>query len=162
MKNLTWTKEGNFDLLKNNDETLITLSVKPCGASTFIIAGVSYQVVKKGFWKPVCCVVANNQEILTLETGFWTTNGTVTFRDGTVFRNDYRSNGKLAVRFFTEQAEILAYSYTLNGGTPKITFSIGNAILDVEKLLILAALGFVMFSTFFREMSASSDVIILV
>lgn len=161
MKNLNWQKAGEVYLLQNGNETLLSLSFKLSGISTFVVGGATYQVKKKGFINPVCYVMAGDKEILKLQTPLWGSNGTITFYDGAVFKCDYKSKGRLAVRFLEGGSEILVYSYVLEDNRPVTTFNVGQAILDAEKLLILAALGFVMFSTFFREMSAQTDILIL-
>lgn len=161
MKNLKWVREDKKYLLKNDETTMIDLSVNPSNTSSFVIDNKQYQVFHKGFFSPVYIVQSNEKEILKLSHSFWGSNGKIVFNDGTVYTCDYKNKGGLTMRFMDGDNEILSYGRSIENKNVVPFFSIGIAMVDAEKLLVLAALGFIMVQCLFKEDDASDDASLL-
>ncbi len=158
MKNLKWEKTESSFLLKNLNEILLSVIFKPGAASEFNIGSSTYRIEKKGFWIPTLRVLLDDQEILKTTHSFWGSKGTITFIDGTTYQIDYNVNKLLKISFSDKEKEILSYGTMFEDKHPVMYFSMGTAILDADKLLILSALGLVMFYSAFRENSASEEI----
>lgn len=161
-KNLKWQKQNDWFLLKSAEETLVTVNFKLGNKSIFSISSVNYQLESKGFINQGLLVKANGQEVLEIKNGFWETKSTLTFVDGTIVKQDFKHNGKLALRYFNNEGNILIYSYKTIDRRIKETFSVGEVFIDAEKFLILAALGIIIFTPFMLEINGGSDIIRLI
>ncbi len=157
MKNIQWIKDGKKELLKKEDEVLIDLSFQPGGVSHFSINNKNFAVNRKGFWNPVYSVTENEKEVLLLSHNFWGSNGKLVFADGAVYACVYQNKGGLKMKFLKGDMEILSYGLEMKNHRPETTFHLGIALVDAEKLLLLAALGKVIFSTLFMEDSSGDD-----
>ena len=158
-KDLQWHKQNDLFLLKSNNETLITLNYKLGGKSTFSILSINYQCESKGFINQKLVVTANQQKILEVKTEFWGSNSILTFADGTLVKQGFKHNGKLALRYFNHDGNILVCSFETIDRKIKQTFSVGDVFFETEKFLILAALGMITFRPFIMEISGGADII---
>ena len=61
------------------------------------------------------------------------------------------------MRFTDAGNEILCYGLAFENKHPIVTFTIGMEMIDAEKLLILSALGMVLFAGIYREIGGDSD-----
>jgi hypothetical protein len=157
MKNLKWEKVESSFLLKNDHDILVSLDFKAGSASVFTIGSNVYRIEKKGVWVPALRVLSGDIEILNIKHNFWGSKGIITFFDGTTYQIDYNHGKIWRISFLDQEKEILSYSTVFEKNRPAMSFNMGTAILDAEKLLILTALGFVMFYAAFRENSASEE-----
>ena len=56
-----------------------------------------------------------------------------------------------------EEQEIVKITHSLWGGNGRIIFNDGKTMIDAEKILILSAIGLIIFSSIFQEMATGSD-----
>lgn len=157
MKNLKWVKTGDSYILQNDDSLLLTLEVKPGKDSVFILNNRQYAVVQKGFWSSAYYVISEGEEIVKLSHGFWGSKGKIDFNDGSVYLSAYSSSSGLKMQFTDAGKEILTYGMAFENKRPELTFTVSTAMIDAEKLLILAALGMVVFSVVYKEMAGDGD-----
>ncbi len=157
MQHLHWTKEGKMHLLKNGADTLVMLNVNLLGNSTFAIGNHQYLVCKKGFWNPVVRVMLQDKTVLQLTHSLWTTKGQITYNDGTVYTKELSSKGGLKIRFVKNENEVLAYGIDYKNHRPFLTFSSSPATIESENLLILSALGMVLFAAIYSEVAGGDS-----
>ena len=158
MKNLKWQRDGELFLLKNNQEVLVSLFQKNCMNADFVMGPTEYHIERKGFWIPGYSVSTKaGDNVLKLTHSFWGSRGTVTFNDGWVCDMVYNSKGGLTLRFIDSGNEILVYSTVFENRAQKMYFNTGTALLDADKLLVLAALGLTIFNTMHKENNSVDD-----
>lgn len=157
MRNLKWIKEDKRYLLKSDESSMIDLTITSAGAASFFIANKQYQVSKKGFFSPAYIVQSEGEEILKLSHGFWGSSGRIAFSDGSVYTSEYKNKGGLKMRFMDGENEILSYGRNVENKKLVPSFSIGISMVDADKLLILAALGVIIFQCLFSEDSSGDD-----
>mgnify|MGYP007086748585 CR=1 FL=1 len=157
VKNLTWTRNGQMNLLISDGQPLITLRLRSATAAEFELNNKTYRISTKGLWNPVCSVHQDDREVLRLSYGFWRSKGKIIFNDGSEYDSEYRSKGGLKLRFLNNGNEILSYGYAFENRRPVLVFSLGTDMIDAEKLLILAALGMTIYTGIFKEISGDID-----
>ena len=161
MENLKWVKEDKNYILKNDEVAMVNLSISLAKGSSFIIHDKQYQISRKSFWKTGYLVRYNDKEILTLSDNFWGSNGKILFNDGTVYSINFKTKGGLKMRFMDGENEILSYTTAIENKKNVIVFSIGTATTDAEKLLILSALGMMIFTISFGDDASGDDILLL-
>ena len=154
MTNLQWIKEEKKYLLVNDKITLVEVIINTAGTSNFNIGSKQYQVTRKGVFSHVYIVQSNEEIILKLSHSFWGSNGRIVFNDQSVYSCDYRTKAGLKIVFRDGENEILSYSRSLQNNKVITSFSVGISMIDADKLLVMAALGFIMLQSLFREDSS--------
>ena len=157
MKNLKWISNGENHYLKNDEETLVDLIIAPLKKPSFIINQKKYIVSCKGFWNPAYIIHCEEQEIVKITHSLWGGNGRIIFNDGKTYNTNYTNKGGLKLRFLKDENEILTYRIEFVNKKPVLAFSIGTTMIDAEKILILSAIGMIIFSSIFKEMATGSD-----
>lgn len=157
MKNIQWVNEGEKHYLKNDTETLIDLTITPLKKPSFILNQKQYIVSSKGFWNPAYVVSYNNEDIVTITHSLWGGKGRIVFSDGEVCSTHYSNKGGLKLRFLKDENELLVYGIEFVNKKPVLTFNIGTILIDAEKILLLSAIGMIIFSTIYKEMAGSTD-----
>jgi len=158
MNDLYWVKENGKYLLKNNDAILIDLSMNTTGQSVFTINNKQYTIARKGFWNAYYYIADGYTEVLRIVHSFWGSNGKIAFADGSSYISEYKAkSGVLCMRFIDGDKEILSYKTMLQKHSLSLDFTVGTSMVDAEKLLLLAALGKVLFTTLFNDGSATDD-----
>ena len=157
MKNIKWVNEGEKHYLKSDAETLIDLTIIPLKKPSFIINQQKYTVSNKGFWNPAYVISCNDQEVVKITHSIWGGNGKVVFSDGEISSTHYSNKGGLKLRFLKDENELLVYGIEFVNKKPVLTFNIGTTLIDAEKILLLSAIGMIIFSTIFNEVATGSD-----
>ena len=157
MENLKWFSEGSKFSLKNGDETIMKLSINLAGESICNINDREYQIYKKGAWNSLYYVFADGQEIARLCHGIWGSSGKIAFADGAEYNVAYRSKDGFKIRFMDEENEILEYGVVIMGIRTTMKFKVGISMIDAEKLLLLAALGMIIFFPILKEITGGTD-----
>jgi len=157
MKNIQWVTEGEKHYLKSDTETLIDLTIIPLKKPSFIINQKQYTVSHKGFWNPAYIISCNEQEPVKITNSLWGGDGRIVFSDGEICTTHYTYKGGLKLRFLKDENELLVYSIEFVHKKPVLTFKIGTTLVDAEKVLLLSAIGMIMFSPIFEEMITGSD-----
>lgn len=162
MTNLQWVREGDTCLLKDQEMVLIDLRLQHGGNASFFIQQKKYTITRKGFWIPVHHLVQNNVPVLKMMHGFWGSNAKIVFEDGSTYGMEYRNKNGLQIIFLDGDQEILSYGTVLNEQQPVMSFHIGIAMEDAEKLLLLAALGMTISACIFKENSSDDAIITMI
>jgi hypothetical protein len=157
MKNLKWIQDGQKYFLTNDETLLLTLNFLPAAGADFILNEKEYLVNQKGSWNPAYYVTASGKEIIKLTHSFWGSKGKIICWDDTVYKCEYINKGGLMVRFLDGENELLSYYLSTKTKQLTIGFSIGTYMEDAEKLLILAALGMVLFTSLAGENFSKND-----
>ena len=153
MKNLQWQKTQNAYLLKNEEEVLLDLTLNPAKTSYFTLDNKKFSIKITGFWQPIYSVFEGDNEIAKLTHNFWGSDGKISFNDDTFFTSQYKYKGGFKLIFADGENEVLRDGTEVIEKKHEVTFSVGFAMVDAEKLLILAALGKVIFTTLYMEAS---------
>ncbi|MFY7965579.1 MAG: hypothetical protein ACOVO1_11820 [Chitinophagaceae bacterium] len=161
MQNLHWKKVDNTHFLCGENETLLTLQINTNGNSSFKINSKEYTISKKGFWNPVIHIDAENTHILTLTHSLWGNSGRVVFYDGKTYTSYFKTGSHFKYSFLNNDREILSYNNIFVDKKSYLQFQIIEALLDADKLLILAALGMKVFSTYSKEISGDDGTFFL-
>lgn len=161
MTNLQWTREKDTCWLKDQETTLLTLHLQQGGAAECLIQEKPYKICRKGFWNPAYQILQKETPILTVTHGFWGSSGKINFSDGSVCTMEYKNRNGLKLFFMDQEKEILSFGTVLQNHQHTITFHIGIAMEDAEKLLLLSALGMTIFSCMVKE-NISDDVLIAI
>ena len=157
MKNIKWINQGEKHYLKNDEETLIELTIIPLKKPSFIINQKQYNVSSKGFWNPSYIVSCNEQEVVKVSHSLWGNGGRIVFADAKIYTTKYTNKGGLKLKFLKDENEILVYGIEFINKKPILSFNIGTTMIDAEKILILSAIGMIIFSSIFKEMATGSD-----
>jgi hypothetical protein len=157
MQNLLWNKTGDLYYLESPSEKLVQLHYEPANKISFRINDESYELKRTGFWNQRYTVYKNNQVVVKLSHNFWGSTGKINFSDGTQYMSDYKNKNTLALRLLDGESEILSYQEGLEDGKRKAILLLGVALVDAEKILLLATLGMVMFLNIFNEFKDEGD-----
>jgi hypothetical protein len=95
--------------------------------------------------------------VVKITHSLWGGNGRIVFGDGKTYSTSYTNKCGLKLRFLKDENEILVYGIEFVNKKPTLAFSIGIAMIDVDKILILSAVGMIIFSSIFKEMASGSD-----
>ena len=155
--NLQWTKEGNKHLLKNDGYTQIELTIQTGGKSICIINGIQYIISSKGFWQPVYQIQKEGVEILKLTHSFWGSNGTIQFENGSTYSLKYTTGSNFKLIFRDAENDIITYGTARANNQLAMTYHIGISMVDADKILLLSALGMVIFYSMCREFMSDDD-----
>ncbi len=162
MTNLQWIRERDTCLLKDQETVLIDLRLQHGGNASFFIQQKKYNITRKGFWMPVYHLVQNNEPVLKMIHSFWGSNAKIVFEDGSTYSMEYKNRNGLQIIFLDGKQEILSYGTVLNEKQPILSFHIGIAMEDAEKLLQLAALGMTIATCIFKENSSDDAIITMI
>jgi hypothetical protein len=154
---MKWQKVGSSYLLTSDTEELIRLQYDVTQASVFEMNGGVYTVSKKGFWNQRYHIAKKGFEVGMVSHNFWGSKGAIRFVDGTNYNSDYKYKNVLTLRFMDGESEILNYGVGGEPGKQFAVFSLGIAMIDADKLLIMAALGMIMFLDIFNEFNEAGD-----
>jgi hypothetical protein len=163
MNKLTWNKTGDAYYLASPGEELVKLQYELSGTTVFWFNHEVYEVKRSGFWNQRYTVYKNNQAVVSVSHNFWGSTGNIKFPDGVQYTSDYKYKNLLTLRFLDGAAEILSYHVAINNGKKETIFTPGIALVDAERLLLLATLGMVMFLNIFNEFKDNDgDLLVLV
>lgn len=152
MNNLYWAKESGKYYLKNEDEVLVELYTNRSGKSFFKIDQRQYTVERKGFWSAHYYVFEAEKDVLKVIHNFWGSNGKIILNDGTFYNSIYTNrNGIVEMSFTDRDNHILSFRTFILNKKREIHFSLGIAMIDADSLLLLSALGMLLFHTLFNE-----------
>lgn len=157
MTNLTWEKVGDVYYLESPSEELVKLHYKLVGKIIFWMNDEVYEIKRSGFWNQRYTLLKRNQEVLSVSHNFWGINGNIYFSDGAQYTFDFQSNQPLTLLFLDGESEILSYNVGKEEGKRKAIINLGIALVDAERLLLLATLGMVMFLNIFNEFNDGGD-----
>ncbi len=157
MSNLQWTKEGDKHLLKNDGTAQIELTIQSGGKSNCIINGIQYTISSKGFWQPIYQIKKDDVEILKLTHSFWGSNGTLHFEDRSTYSLKYTTGSNFKLIFRDADDDIITFGTTRVNNKLEMTYNIGISVVDADKVLLLSALGMVIFSGMYREPMSDDD-----
>jgi len=157
MKNLSWKKTGDSYYLASRSEELVKLQYEPDNKIVFWMNNEVYEVRRSGLWNQRYSVSRNNREVVSVSHNFWGSKGKINFSDGAQYTSDYKYKNTLTLRFLEGDSEVLSYHVGLDGGKRNAVFNLGVAMVDADRLLLLAALGMVMFLNIFNEFNDEGD-----
>jgi hypothetical protein len=157
MDNLVWIKEGEKYFLKTENNVLIVLTHQTIANAIVTINQKNYSIYRKGSWRPAFYIKEEETEIVKLSHNFWGSNGKIICWDDTVYKCEYLNKGGLKLRFLDGENELFSYNLTVEPQKQTISFSIGNSMEDAEKLLLLVALGMVLFASLVGDNISSND-----
>ena len=164
MENLAWKKKGDAYYLASPTQELVKLHYELIHKVVFWVSDEVYEVQRSGLWNQRYAVYRNNEEVLSVSHNFWGSKGKINFSDGSNYATDYKYKNNLTLRFLDGESEILSYSVGMENGKRKAIFDIGIALIDAERLLLLATLGMVMFLNIFSEFNdgLNNDLLVLI
>jgi hypothetical protein len=151
MNSLTWKKTGDAYYLASPAEELVKLQFEDTDRAIFWMSNEIYEVKRSGFWNQRYTVLRDSQEMVSVSHTFWGSQGKLRFVDGARYDCDYNYKNTLTLRFLDTGSEILSYYVGKGGGKPQAIINLGIALVDAERLVILATLGMVMFLNIFNE-----------
>ena len=157
MINIKWQIKDYQYTLESENETLVSLTNIPGKNPVFKINNEEYIVSLKGFWNPSYYIHCNQQEIAKITHSMWVSKGTISLHDGTEYISKYSNKGGLSLTFWHDETVVLKYSIGIENKKPILNFSIGTALIDADKLLIISTIGMIIFSGVYKEMSSGSD-----
>ena len=157
MENLSWKKTVDAYFLTSPSEELIKLCYDVDIKKVFWIKDDEYVVKRSGLWNQRYTVYKSNQEVLWVSHDFWGSKGKIKFSDGTQYESDYKYMNTLTLRFFDGESEILSYHVGREEKKRKAIFNPGIALVDTDTILMLSALGMVMFQNLLDEFSDGCD-----
>ncbi len=161
MKNLHWIKENEIYLLKNENQTLVTLTASLTAKSIFTIDNKQYYVTRKGLWNPVYIITSNDEVVAKLSHSFWGSNGKIVFANGNEYRTEYKTKRGFKLSFFDKENEILSFVTEIKNGQVSHIFNVGIALEDAEQLLIFSALGKIIVTNMYKELSNDDTILLL-
>lgn len=162
MVNLNWIKTTNSFLLKDNDSVLVNLNYNVGKKSIFYIDEQEYTIDLVGFWIPEYVVIKGRQKIISLKPSFWKNKGEVIFNDSSRFTTEYKNKNGLSLIISEGDNHVLSYKSKFVGTTRTVVLEMGINLIDVDKILLLATLGFVMLNSALSEESSSGDILLLI
>ncbi len=154
MNKPVWKKVGDSYLLTSSEEELIRLNYRVGNACSFAISKMEYSAERKGFWSQHYEVIQNGIKTATLSFNFWGSKGHIQFEDGTRYQSNFTYKNVLTLKFTEGDSEILRYYVNGEPGKQYAAFSLGMVMLDADKLLIMAALGMILFLSIFNEFNS--------
>ncbi len=157
MKNVKWIKDSEKYFLKNDEALLIELTSQSVGSVSVTINQKNYSIYRKGSWRPSFYIKVEETEIVKLSHGFWGSSGKILCWDDTVYKCEYLNKGGLKIRVLDGQQELLSYFLPREAKQRSVSFSIGTSMEDAEKLLLLCALGLVLFNSLVGEDYSNND-----
>ncbi len=152
MKNLCWQNKGDAYYLASPFENLVKLHHHPGKQIVFWINDDEYVVRRSGQWNQHYAIYLKNCEVLSVSHDHSRGKGKIKMRDGLQYVSECTFKESLTLRFLDGEASILSYHLRTEDGKQKIYFNPGIVLVDVETILILAALGMVMLLNIYSEL----------
>ncbi|MDX2173749.1 MAG: hypothetical protein SFY56_11560 [Bacteroidota bacterium] len=162
MINLNWVKTTKSFLLKNEDTILVNLNYNVGKKSSFYIDENEYTIDLVGFWIPEYVVLKGNRKIISLKQSFWENKGEIIFNDTYCFTSEYKNKNGLSLVISEGDNHVLSYKIKFEGTTRTVVLEMGTNLIDVDKILLLATLGFVMINSALSDESSSGDILLLI
>lgn len=157
MENLYWTKTGDAYYLASPSEELVKLQYDHGDKTLFWSNDEWFEVKRSGLWNQRYSIYKKNQELVSVSHNFWGSKGKLIFADGSQYTSDYNYKNIVTLRFLDGDSEILSYHVGAENGKQKAVLNVGSALIDAEKILLLASLGLVMFLNIFNEFNDGGD-----
>jgi hypothetical protein len=155
-------KKGDAYYLATPEVEIMKLLVEATGKAIFWLNDEVYEVKRAGLWSSRYTICKSNKEVLSLSNNFWGGKGKIQFADGTHYISSYSYSCTMKLRFSDGDSEILQYGVSNEGGKQQVTLNVGIALIDADRLLILAALGMTLFLDMLNQIQDSDDTILII
>lgn len=152
---IKWIKEKGKWNLVHGEELLLSLGTQQSGARPMYLEGRSFQIIKAGIWRPIVFIQTENKDkILQMKSGFWSSTGKISFRDGSIYTCDFKNMAQLRLiisdprygdNLFSFRSERQADGKHI----PQMVFHQKEILTD--KLLFLLALGMDLFLHYHQD-----------
>lgn len=152
---IKWVKEREKWNLVHGEELLLSLGTHQSGARPLYLEGRSFQIIKTGIWKPIVFIqTPNRDKILQMKSGFWSSKGKISFRDGAIYECDFKNMAQLQLiisdpRYGENLISFRPGRQADGKHIPQMVFHQKEILTD--KLLFLLALGMDLFLHYHQD-----------
>lgn len=155
---LVWKGRTNHFQLFSGEELLLDLRYLSSGEQECRINGRSFFFERTGFWNPIYQVSQDGAQVMKMQHQFWGSKAFISFPVlDEPLEMRYKNDPQLSLLISKGTEQIIRYSLQL--GIPKSPFRIelGNYMLEVDHLLLLLALCFILTKDIVREYHGAQD-----
>lgn len=155
---LVWKGQTSHFQLFSGEVLLLDLLFLKSGEQECRINGRSFFFERKGFWNPIYQVTQDGAEVMHLQHQFWGSKAFISFLalDGPLEMR-YTNDPQLSLIISKGTEQIIRYSLQLGMGKPPFRIELGNFMLEVDHLLLLLALCFILTKDFIKEYHGGQD-----
>ena len=159
---LVWKGQTNHFQLYSGAELLLDLLFLKSGEQECRINGRSFFFERTGFWNPVYQVSEDGAQVMRMQHQFWGSKAFISFAalDGPLEMR-YTNDPQLSLLISKGSEQIIRYSLQLGLSKPPFRIELSNFMLEVEHLLLLLALCFILTKAIIREYHGSQDELLM-
>jgi hypothetical protein len=154
---LRWEGPKPTYLLFSAEAMLLELTYAQNGIMDIKINDRRFALRRSGFWNPMYTISENEQVYLQMEHQFWGSKAIITGLEENL-ELSYINDPLLSLLITKGEDKVLRYALSLLPNTPPFKIELGTALLEVDVLLLLITLCFLLTKDIVAEYrGASSD-----
>ncbi len=149
---LVWKGQTNHFQLYSGKELLLDLLFLKSGEQECRINGRSLFFERTGFWNPIYQVSEDGVNVMRMQHQFWGSKAFISFPAlDEPLEMRYKNDPQLSLLISKGSEQIIRYSLQLGLPKPPFRIELGNFMLEVDHLLLLLALCFILTKDIVRE-----------
>ncbi len=155
---LFWKGQTNHFQLFSGEELLLDLLFLKSGEQECRINGRSFFFERTGFWNPIYQVSQDGTQVMRMQHQFWGSKAFISFPAlDELLEMRYQNDPQLSLLISKGTEQVIRYSLQLGLQKPPFRIELGNFMLEVDHLLLLLALCFILTKDIVREYHGAQD-----
>jgi hypothetical protein len=155
---LVWKGQTNHFQLFSGEQLLLDLLFLKSGEQECRINGRSFFFERTGFWNPIYQVSQDGASVMRMQHQFWGSKAFISFPAlDELLEMRYLNDPQLNLLISKGSEQIIRYSLQLGLQKPPFRIELGNYMLEVDHLLLLLALCFILTKDIVREYHGGQD-----
>jgi hypothetical protein len=155
---LVWKGQTNHFQLFSGEELLLDLLFLKSGEQECRINGRSFFFERTGFWNPIYQVTEDGNQVMRMQHQFWGSKAFISFPAlDEPLEMRYANDPQLSLIISKGTEQLIRYSLQLGLSKPPFRIELGNFMLEVDHLLLLLALCFILTKDIVREYHGGQD-----
>ncbi|AEE54663.1 hypothetical protein [Haliscomenobacter hydrossis] len=159
---LVWKGQDKHFQLFSGEELLLDLRYLTSGEQECRINGRSFFFERRGFWNPIYQVCEDGIQVMRMQHQFWGSKAHITFAAlDEPLEMRYKNDPQLSIVISKGTEQIIRYALQLGLQKPPFRIELGNFMLEVDQLLLLLTLCFILTKDIVREYHGAQDELLL-
>lgn len=159
---LVWKGQAKHFQLFSGSELLLDLRYLSSTEQECRINGRSFFFEHKGFWNPIYQVSEDGNKVMQLRHQFWGSKATITLAAlDEPLDMRYTNDPQFSLLISKGTEQIIRYALQLGAQKPPFRIELGHFMLEVDQLLLLLALCFILTKDIVREYHGGQDELLL-
>jgi hypothetical protein len=153
---LRWEGHQTMFRLFSADALLVELIYGKAGVTDVKINDRWFCIRRNGFWNPVYTISENEQVYLQMKHQFWGSKAIISGLEENL-ELSYINNPLLSLLITKGEDKVLRYALSMLPNTPPFKIELGTALLEVDLLLLLITLCFLLTKDIVAEYHGTSN-----